>query len=147
MAPKGLKPVLHRRCARHLLLAAVASLAVACSTVTAGNGGQGSTFSPLNGLVAFYRGPLNHLSAVRHGECPMVPSCSEYAREAMERHGELVGWMMATDRLMRCGRDETRHSPRVKIHGEWRYYDPVDRNDFWWHDAATLSRRDEPRPK
>ena len=37
----------------------------------------------LSGLIGFYQGPLNHLQAVRRGPCPMVPSCSEYARRAI----------------------------------------------------------------
>ena len=88
--------------------------------------------TPFSALVAFYRGPLNHLSAVRHGQCPMYPSCSEYARQAIEKHGEAVGWVMACDRLLRCGRDEMRLSRRIFINDEWKYYDSVERNDFWW---------------
>jgi uncharacterized protein len=35
---------------------------------------------------------------------------------------------------MRCGRDELRLSPEVTIDGQWKCYDPVERNDFWWHE-------------
>jgi len=34
--------------------------------------------------------------------CRYVPSCSEYAVEAVERFGVLRGGMMATGRLLRC---------------------------------------------
>ncbi|MBU0988440.1 MAG: membrane protein insertion efficiency factor YidD [Proteobacteria bacterium] len=90
--------------------------------------------NPLSLMIRFYRGPLNHLSAVRHGECPMYPSDSEYGLQSLQKHGMLVGWIMAMDRLMRCGRDETRLSPKVFINGKWKYYDPVGKNDFWWRD-------------
>lgn len=144
MAPKGLMP--RARDAFCRMLAAV--LVLLCTACAAGKGeGSGAAdFSPLGGLVAFYRGPLDHLSAVRRGECPMFPSCSEYAREAIVRHGEFVGGMMAADRLMRCGRDETRLAPRVKVDGAWRYHDPLDRNDFWWRDAGTPPSREQARP-
>ena len=83
-------------------------------------------------VLAVYRGPLNHLSAVRRGSCPMYPSCSEYSELAIRKHGLTVGWMMTMDRLMRCGRDEIQLAPRIFVDGEWRYYDPVENNDFWW---------------
>ena len=34
--------------------------------------------------------------------CRFVPTCSEYAMEAVERHGPLRGAGMAIARLMRC---------------------------------------------
>jgi uncharacterized protein len=36
------------------------------------------------------------------GECRFLPSCSEYAVEAVERHGVLRGTWLAATRLMRC---------------------------------------------
>ena len=89
---------------------------------------------PLSLMTRFYRGPLNHLSAVRSGECPMYPSDSEYSLQSIQKHGMLIGWIMAMDRLMRCGRDETRLSPEVFINGKSKTYDPVGKNDFWWSD-------------
>ncbi|MCJ7539262.1 MAG: membrane protein insertion efficiency factor YidD [Desulfobacterales bacterium] len=85
-------------------------------------------------MIEFYRGPLNHLSAVRSGECPMYPSDSKYSLQSIQKHGMFVGWIMAMDRLMRCGRDETRLSPKIIINGKSKYYDPVEKNDFWWSD-------------
>jgi len=34
--------------------------------------------------------------------CRFVPTCSEYAREAIERHGAVRGSMMTVRRLLRC---------------------------------------------
>ncbi len=34
--------------------------------------------------------------------CRYVPSCSEYALEAVERHGALRGSVLAVGRLLRC---------------------------------------------
>jgi uncharacterized protein len=36
------------------------------------------------------------------GSCRFVPTCSEYAVEAVERHGALRGSLMAARRLLRC---------------------------------------------
>ncbi len=53
----------------------------------AGAEAGGGVFS---GAIRFYQGPLGHLDAVRRGPCPMFPSCSEYARQAVAAHGPLV---------------------------------------------------------
>jgi putative membrane protein insertion efficiency factor len=34
--------------------------------------------------------------------CRFVPTCSEYAMEAVERHGAVRGSLLATWRLLRC---------------------------------------------
>ena len=65
--------------------------------------------------------------------CPMWPSCSTYAHQAFQRHGALMGWIMTCDRLMRCGRDEVRLAPKLRKNGRVLIYDPVQNNDFWWH--------------
>jgi putative component of membrane protein insertase Oxa1/YidC/SpoIIIJ protein YidD len=96
---------------------------------------DGSGLNPFAAVVRFYRGPLNHLSAVRSGECPMYPSDSEYSLQSFKSHGMLLGWVMSVDRLMRCGRDETRLSPTVRVKGKLKTYDPLNQNDFWWYDS------------
>jgi putative component of membrane protein insertase Oxa1/YidC/SpoIIIJ protein YidD len=103
-------------------------LMISCGGLQAGDE---SSPGPFSAMIKFYQGPLNHLSAVRHGECPMYPSCSEYARQAIEKHGEGKGWIMTCDRLMRCGRDETRSGQMIRVHGQWKYYDPLKNNEFW----------------
>lgn len=40
---------------------------------------------------------------------------------------------MALDRLMRCGRDEMKFAQRIRVNGKWKFYDPVEYNDFWWY--------------
>lgn len=42
------------------------------------------------------------VSAHRPSPCRFIPSCSEYAREAVTTHGALRGAWMATRRLGRC---------------------------------------------
>ncbi len=82
-----------------------------------------------NALVKFYQ---NHISQVDGDRCPMAPSCSSYARQAIKKHGPVVGWIMACDRLVRCGRDEGKVSPLIILDSQRYVYDPVAANDFWW---------------
>jgi hypothetical protein len=50
--------------------------------------------------VRFYRRFLSPLK--RAPTCRFLPTCSEYAIEAIERKGVLVGGMQAAWRLCRC---------------------------------------------
>lgn len=74
----------------------------------------------------------NFLSGADGQRCAMVPSCSTYALEAVKKHGSIIGWVMTCDRLMRCGLDETRHTPPVRVGRRILSSDPVENNDFWW---------------
>jgi putative component of membrane protein insertase Oxa1/YidC/SpoIIIJ protein YidD len=85
-------------------------------------------------IIHFYQGPLDHLSAVRYGGCPMAPHCSAYALMALEKHGPLMGLMMTFDRLIRCGNDEIHLSPEVWVDGRRLTYDPVEANE--WNSGA-----------
>ncbi len=35
-------------------------------------------------------------------KCKYSPSCSEYARQAIEKHGAYKGWALSIWRLLRC---------------------------------------------
>ena len=73
----------------------------------------------------------NYLSGADGDRCPMTPSCSSYAIQAVRRHGAVKGWIMACDRLMRCGHDELRRSPSIGTASGIRCLDPIDNNDLW----------------
>jgi len=62
--------------------------------------------------------------------CPSYPVCSAYAREAVARHGLLVGSWVALDRLIHEG-DDLKRARWVWFDDEIRSYDPLSRNDFW----------------
>jgi len=108
------------------------SLIASCADPWTLKNESGEGFNPLLSIVQFYRGPLNHLSAVKQGKCPMYPSCSAYSIQCLQKHGFFIGWMMSCDRLMRCGRDEMRLSPKILSNGKLKCNDPVEDNDFWW---------------
>lgn len=78
--------------------------------------------------IKFYQ---DYISSVDGNRCPMHPTCSQYCIEAFKKHGTFLGWIMCSDRLMRCGRDENKLSDPVWIDGKKRTYDPVSNNDFW----------------
>jgi len=50
-------------------------------------------------LIALYK---RAISPLLPGCCRFVPSCSEYAREAVLRFGPLNGSLLAAWRLLRC---------------------------------------------
>lgn len=91
-------------------------------------------FDPALWLVNLYR---NHISPIDGDRCPSVPSCSSYSLQAIQKHGFFMGWMMTVDRLLHEGEEETSVSPVVYSDGQWKIFDPVQNNDFWWYRPAT----------
>ncbi len=49
--------------------------------------------------ILFYR---RFISPLKAPSCRFVPTCSEYALEAIEKYGPWVGAKMAVRRIMRC---------------------------------------------
>ena len=80
------------------------------------------------GLIGIFR---TYISPVDGDRCPSYPSCSQYSLEAIQKHGAIVGLVMTFDRLIHES-DEIRTAPPVKVYDSYRYYDPVENNDFWW---------------
>lgn len=70
-------------------------------------------------LIGLYR---RHLSkAKKTSTCRFIPSCSQYAVEAIQRHGALRGGALALWRILRC-------NPL----GKWGY-DPVPETFKFFH--------------
>jgi len=53
-------------------------------------------------LIALIRGYQWFISPLLGNHCRFYPSCSQYAREAIERHGVLRGVWLAIRRVARC---------------------------------------------
>ena len=53
-------------------------------------------------MVSLLRGYKWAISPLLPPACRFVPTCSEYAAEAVDRHGVLRGTVMAMWRLLRC---------------------------------------------
>ena len=84
------------------------------------------------GLIRIFQ---KYISPVDGDRCPCYPTCSQYGVEAIRKHGALVGTVMTIDRLIHES-DEIRRVPVIRIYGSYRYYDPVENNDFWWSRGA-----------
>ena len=84
---------------------------------------------PVAVALDFFRKTISRADGRR---CMMYPSCSHYSGQAFKKHGFVKGWIMSSDRLLRCGRDEKRLSEQIIIHKQVHYYDPLQHNDFWW---------------
>src|SRR6188768_1473141 len=64
------------------------------------------------------------ISPVDGPRCRLVPTCSEFARQAVRRFGLPVGIMLTTSRLMRDNASVERYYRRALIGGRIVLYDP-----------------------
>lgn len=53
----------------------------------------------LMALVRFYR---KYISPMRRPCCRFIPTCSQYALEALEKYGAVKGGWLAFKRILRC---------------------------------------------
>jgi len=60
---------------------------------------SGAVRTLLIGAIGFYRVAISPFMAPR---CRFLPTCSDYAVQAIERHGALRGGWLAVRRLARC---------------------------------------------
>lgn len=82
---------------------------------------------PARAVIGFYR---RNISPAIGARCSLHPSCSEYAMEAMRRHG-LLGLAMYADRGIREP-DVIRHAEQpLRRNGRTLYADPIDLHDGW----------------
>lgn len=78
-------------------------------------------------LIRFYRSQISPALGAR---CSLEPSCSEYARQAISRHG-LLGLAMFADRTVREPTVVAEKARPIRVSGRWRYVDPLDDHDEW----------------
>ena len=55
--------------------------------------------APLVGLVRFYQVCI---SPLKPPSCRFTPTCSEYALEALRKHGPFIGGWLTLRRILRC---------------------------------------------
>lgn len=75
-------------------------------------------------LFTFYQKYISPVDGEHR--CPMMPSCSEYARQAFDTLPIHKAYIRTFDRLMRCGH-ELYYYPVLLVNGRLRWGDPVDR--------------------
>lgn len=88
------KDVEHRECSR---IAPGATPGAAPAEIRRAEPSFGAWF-----LLAFLRFYVIFLSPVFGGACKFYPSCSNYAIEAVTKHGARRGFLLAAKRLLRC---------------------------------------------
>jgi uncharacterized protein len=97
----------------------------------------------LDMYLRFFQSVISPVDGARSN---MYPTGSAYAREAIKKHGALVGLVLTTERLMHEG-NEGISAPRIRKYGLWRIYDPVEANDWWWQESDwTYQPQPERRP-
>ena len=116
-------PAVVRRAARRYALLALGALALAPLWARLGAPPAAPSMLP----AAFWQAFVGRVDG---RSCPSYPVCSAYAREAIRRHGLLVGSWLALDRLIHEA-GELADGPRIRVDGVLRVYDPLQRNDFW----------------
>lgn len=134
MSPRFSRPTTRNLTVLLALILGLIPLAAHAKVVTQGpttlaTGASEAEAPPLANQIGFFRSVLSRADGDR---CGMYPSCSTYALESLHKHGALMGWIMASDRLLRCGHDEVRLAPAVRAKGRRLTYDLVSGNDFWW---------------
>lgn len=72
----------------------------------------------------------NGFSRMMSSPCAMVPSCSNYSLEAVEKHGAFKGIMLTADRLYHEGRI-AQTAPVVQTPTKILFIDPVENNVIW----------------
>jgi putative component of membrane protein insertase Oxa1/YidC/SpoIIIJ protein YidD len=60
----------------------------------------------------------------------MLPSCSEYSKQALSEYGPWLGLLLTVDRLFHEA-NEDRTSPMVRSGAQLKLYDPPSAN-VWW---------------
>lgn len=82
---------------------------------------------PLDRAVRTFQ---KYISPVDGARCPMYPTCSAYSRQALRKHGPLLGIFLTVDRLLHES-DPIEHNKPIVKWGTRRFYDPLSANDFW----------------
>ena len=80
-------------------------------------------------VLALLRGYKKYISPSLGNNCRFLPTCSEYAMEAVERHGILKGGLLSIWRILRC-------NPFGR-----RGYDPVPEKGRWSSDERNIEKR------
>jgi len=86
-------------------------------------------FEPLQSGIRFFQ---RFISPVDGPRCPMYPTCSAYAMQAVQKHGPLVGSFITVDRLLHES-GPAFHDHPLKVGSRIRFLDPLSANDCWVH--------------
>ncbi|MEI6581096.1 MAG: membrane protein insertion efficiency factor YidD [bacterium] len=62
-------------------------------------------------IISFYQ---KYLSFLKKPSCVFYPSCSEYTKESIRKHGVVEGLYMGVGRILRCHPWQKNHIDLVK---------------------------------
>ncbi|OGL43910.1 MAG: hypothetical protein A2161_18140 [Candidatus Schekmanbacteria bacterium RBG_13_48_7] len=93
-----------------------------------------------HGIKFFQR----YVSPADGPRCNFYPSCSEYCKLAIQKHGFIIGIILFNERFMRDHGFDLKHYPVIWIGGQVIYYDSVEMNDFWWKCSNKSSSSNKP---
>ncbi len=82
---------------------------------------------PFDQAIHFFQTTISRVDGDR---CPMYPTCSAYARQAIARRGPWLGLLLTIDRLIHENDPEAKTNP-IQVGDRLRYDDPVTASDFW----------------
>ena len=85
------------------------------------------------GIIELYRHTLGPVFA---GRCRFYPSCSNYAVQAVRRHGAVKGSLLAGWRLLRCSPLTAGGPDPVPERGRWRATSPAAYDNVIHREAA-----------
>lgn len=94
----------------------------------------------MNPLVQGIRFFQRYISVVDSPRCPMIPTCSAYALQALDKHGAALGTFITVDRLLHETNPLEQTVP-VSGYARPRFADPLTNNDFW---LTPPSQADDP---
>jgi len=77
--------------------------------------------------IAFYRSQIRPALGER---CSLRPNCSEYSRQAFQKHG-VLGLALTADRFFREPSVVASAEHPVDVRGKWCYADPLSDHDWW----------------
>ena len=80
--------------------------------------------------IAFYRSQIRPALGDR---CSLCPNCSEYSRQAFQKHG-VLGLAITADRFFREPSVVALAEHPVDVNGKWCYADPLNDHDWWLGD-------------
>ncbi|MFH1478087.1 MAG: membrane protein insertion efficiency factor YidD [Verrucomicrobiota bacterium] len=78
-------------------------------------------------VIAFYRSQIRPVLGER---CSLRPNCSEYSRQAFQKHG-VLGLALTADRFFREPSVVAAAEHPVNVNGKWYYADPLSDHDWW----------------
>ena len=73
------------------------------------------------------------ISPIDGDRCPMYPSCSLYAKNAVDKFGIFIGFILFSDRLTRCGNDLFFYK-EIRINKKILYIDSIKMGNILNHE-------------